>query len=179
MPIYKAATRKFNLTKDVLKGGCRMNINSILSTFWTSGISTDYNVAKSNLVSKKSTQDLMGEDAFSSSRTSIMARESYDYSSKVSTLSKIKREVEANDVQNSEAAGGTDETQGTNGGGSDDNEAKTETEVKVINGQAYMVITTTNEDGSKTIRNIKMGGSLAKGNDKLNTGDSLADAVTM
>ena len=42
-----------------------------------------------------------------------------------------------------------------------------------------MVITTTNEDGSKTIRNVKMGGSLADGNDKLNIGSGLTDAVTM
>ena len=154
-----------------------MNINSILSTFGMSGISTDYNVTKSNLIPRKSTQDLMGEDAFTSNRPNVMTRESYDYSSKVSTLSKMRREVEvATEAQNTEETQGTD---GAQGGGSNEEEAKTETEVKVINGQAYMVITTTHEDGSKTIRNVKMGGSLAEGNDKLDTGDSLADAVTM
>ena len=155
-----------------------MNINSILSTLRMSSISTDYNVAKSNLISKKSTQDLMDEDVLASNKSSVMPRESYDYSSKFGMLNNIKREVEAAEAQYTGESQGTDEAEGA-GGGSDDNEAKTETEVKVINGQAYMVITTTNEDGSKTIRNIKMGGSLAKGNDKLNAGDSLADAVTM
>ena len=143
-----------------------------------SSISTDYNVAKSNLISKKSTQDLMDEDVLASNKSSVMPRESYDYSSKFGMLNNIKREVEAAEAQNTGESQGTDEAEGA-GGGSDDNEAKTETEVKVINGQAYMVITTTNEDGSKTIRNVKMGGSLADGNDKLNIGSGLTDAVTM
>ena len=79
-------TRKFNLIKDVLKGRCRMNINSILSTLRMSSISTDYNVAKSNLISKKSTQDLMDEDVLASNKSSVMPRESYDYSSKFGML---------------------------------------------------------------------------------------------
>ena len=63
-----------------------MNINSILSTLRMSSISTDYNVAKSNLISKKSTQDLMDEDVLASNKSSVMPRESYDYSSKFGML---------------------------------------------------------------------------------------------
>lgn len=159
-----------------------MDINSILNVYGSSSIFANYDVSKINSTSTQTRTDLLKTDTYKvGGRTQLMSKESYDYSTKFAILNKARSEVDA--ISSDEDVSKTQLTEGVQGGGggnsSSDSEASTETEVKIINGQAYMIITTTNEDGSTTVRKVKLGGSLAKGNDKTVETSSLADAVTM
>lgn len=156
-----------------------MDVNSILSSYM-SGIYTNYDVTKVGDTTTESSNSAISEtDSYIPSESGyVMDSGCYDYSSMV-----LGKSVNA--ANSSEAVSeteGSKETGSASGGGSsgDDSESETETEVKIINGQAYMIITTTDEEGNTTVRNIKMGGTTAKGNedDKFETTD-LADAVTM
>lgn len=150
-----------------------MDINSILSPY---GISTNYDVAKTSLTPQKGFRKTVERDSYSEGRRELMSSDMYNYGTKMMNFSKIKNEVSF--LENS----ATEETtSGGSGSGSDSSggEAKTEVETKVINGQVYMIITTTDEEGNVTIDQMKVGGDTEKGEIKAEEGENLTDMITM
>lgn len=154
-----------------------MNINNILSSYSVGGIFSNYDVAETRNSLEKDFKSNFGTDSYSVSGKLGMSSEMYNYETKSINLAKVKNEVNNIENQNDESIEGGG---GGSGSSSEDDEATTETETKVINGQVYMVITTTNEDGTKSVQNIKLGGNVSSDEDdsQYNTSD-LAEAITM
>lgn len=158
-----------------------MDINSILSPY---GIFSNYDVtSKTAVAPEKNFRSELGKDTYSAGRKQLMSTDMYNYGNKLMNISKAKNEVDAIKISDAKVTEGANESDapGSAGGGGDssDGEAKTEVETKVINGQVYMIVTTTEKDGTKTVEKIKVGGNNANGKESENEGDSLVEAVTM
>jgi hypothetical protein len=156
-----------------------MDTASVLSSYMSSSINTNYNSSTSSAQNTSTETDKvsMGYDTYES--TSASRSDIYYTYTNTANISE-KSEVSADDSEALTQSKNTPKATDAEGDSSE-KESETKVEVKTINGQVYMTITTTNEDGTVSIRRINLSGNniFNKAGNSSQTDDSLAEAVTM